>query len=431
MTLNNIEVSNIIKKYSNTQNAFLPKIIEIPLTEEYGVTYTPIVKIGDVVKEGDIIATSNSDIKNISYIHASLPGKVIDIVPCFAPNGKQTFAIKLLFAGSFNYLGKIKNEINPSLIAPSTVSDILIEKGVINTFKISYPVNFGQQLKSLKNKNLVIRMFDEDPYRYADSLITKLFFNEIIKAAKVLAKGLNATGIVLAIDQKLDDKEDFYKIDDEQICVQEMNIKRYPCGTPREIVSAFTRSNKSQKYHYTITKKDLFTDASTVYEAYKAIFLSEPSINKHIHFSGNCLYSSAILNVKIGTPIKNIVTQLGGFVKQPQMIIINGSLCGTAVTNLDVPITKYVKSVEFISSQKTTDDQIYSCINCGNCRVACPVKISPDILYNNTVNFKLLPESFAASSLGCIECGLCNTVCPSRLPLCQTISVLKENLTNN
>lgn len=284
MTLNNIEVSNIIKKYSNTQNAFLPKIIEIPLTEEYGVTYTPIVKIGDVVKEGDIIATSNSDIKNISYIHASLPGKVIDIVPCFAPNGKQTFAIKLLFAGSFNYLGKIKNEINPSLIAPSTVSDILIEKGVINTFKISYPVNFGQQLKSLKNKNLVIRMFDEDPYRYADSLISKLFFNEIIKAAKVLAKGLNATGIVFAIDQKLDDKEDFYKIDDEQICVQEMNIKRYPCGTPREIVSAFTRSNKSQKYHYTITKKDLFTDASTVYEAYKAIFLSEPSINKHIHF---------------------------------------------------------------------------------------------------------------------------------------------------
>lgn len=431
MTLNNIEVSNVIKKYTNTQNAFLSKVVEIPLTEEYGVTYKPIVKIGDIVNEGDIIATSGTDLENVTYIHASLPGKVIDIVPCFAPNGKQTFAIKLLFAGSFNYLGKIKTEINPATISPSSISKILIDKGVINTFKISCPSNLGQQIKNFKGKNLVVRMFDEDPYRYADSLISKLFFNEILKTAKILAKGLNADGVVLAVDQKLENKQELREINDTEICIQEMNIKRYPCGTPREIVSAFNRSGKPQKFNFTISKKDLFTDSSTVYEAYKAIFLSEPSINKNIHFSGNCLYSSALLNIKIGTPIKDIVTQLGGFVKEPQVIIINGSLCGTAVTNLDVPVTKYVKSVEFISNQKNTDDQIYSCINCGNCRVACPVKISPDILYNNTVNFKLLPESFAASSLGCIECGLCNTVCPSRLPLCQTISVLKENLTKN
>ena len=97
--------------------------------------------------------------------------------------------------------------------------------------------------------------------------------------------------------------------------------------------------------------------------------------------------------------------------------------------SLDIPITKYVKSVEFLSKKNKNDEQIYSCINCGNCRFACPVKLSPDILYNHTVNFKLLKENFSASSLACIECGLCNTVCPARLPLCQTIKVLKNKLT--
>lgn len=431
MMLNNTEVSNVIKNYTNTQNAFLPRIVTIPLTEEYGITYQPIVKNGDEVKEGDIIATSGTDLNNVSYIHASLPGKVIDIVPCFTPNGKQSFAIKLLFKGSFNYLGKIKEEANPALLVPSSIANILVEKGVINTFKTSYPENLGHQIKKYNGKNLIVRMFDEDPYRYADSIISKLFFNEILKGAKVIAKAINAKGIVLAIDQKLNDKTQYKNINDPDICVQEMNIKRYPCGTPREITSAFTRSGKPKEFGFSITKSDLFTDSSTIYEAYKSVFLSEPSINKNVHFSGNCLYSSALLNVKTGTSLKEIVKQLGGLVKEPQMIIINGSLCGTAVTNLDVPVTKYVKSVEFISNQKTTDDQIYSCINCGNCRVVCPVKISPDILYNNTVNFKLLPESFAASSLGCIGCGLCNTVCPARLPLCQTISVLKENITQN
>lgn len=431
MTLSNPTVSAVIKNYTSTQNAFLSKIVTIPLIQEKGITYQPIVKPGDIVKEGDIIATSGTNLSKVNYIHSSVPGKVLEISPCISPDGKQVFAIKIKFGGSFNYLGKPVSEKKTSSITPASIGKQLIENGVINTFKTSCPENLGNQLHELKDKSsLIVRMFDEDPYRITDSLMSKLFFNQVVKGAQIVAKSMNATGIVFAIDQKLENKEIFQTITDERIHVLEMNIKRYPCGTPREIVSAYVRSGAEKSSGFSISKKDLFTDASTMYEAYKAIICSIPSISRFVHFSGNCLYSSALLDIKIGTPIKDIVNQLGGFVKDPAMIIINGSLCGSSVTTLDVPITKYIKSVQFVTSQKSTDDQIYSCINCGNCRVACPVNISPDILYNNTVNYKLLPENFAASSLACIECGLCNTVCPSRLPLGQTISVLKQNLLN-
>jgi len=429
MTLSNPVVSSVIKNYSDSQNAFLSKEVIIPLSQEYGVTYEPVVKPGDIVKEGDLIATSKA--KDVTYLHSSIPGKIIEIVPCYCPNGKQDFGIKIKFGGSFSYLGKkLKEEPASTILVPS-ISKRLIENGVINTFNTACPESLGFQIKNTeKGSNLIVRMFDEDPYRITDSLISKLYFNEILKGSEIIAKAIGASGIVFAIDQKLDvgQKQNYNKVQIPNFLCLEMNIKRYPCGTPREIISAFTRSGLKKNSNFVLTKKDLFVDSSTAYEVYKAAGCSIPSIDKLIYFSGNSLYSSALLNVKVGMQIKDIIEQLGGFVKDPAMIIINGHVSGSSVTSLDVPITKYVKSVEFLNSQKKTDDHVYSCINCGNCRVACPVHISPDILHNSAVNYKLLPETFAASALGCIECGLCNTVCPARLPLSQTISLLKEKL---
>lgn len=430
MKSNNPVVSTIVKNYTNTQNAFLSKEVLISLSQEYGITYKSLVKAGDIVKEGEIIAKAGDSPDETTYIHSPLPGKVLDILPCYCPNGKQNFAIKIQFGGSLSFLGKKTKESQLEALPPAFILTSIIDNGVVNTFKIAKPLNLGLEIKKLKNcKNLVVRMYDEDPFRITDSLVTKFYIEEITKAAKALAKAIKADGIFFAIDQKFENKEYFENIKSENIHILEMNLKRYPCGTPREIISNFNRSLAKKYTDLTLTNKDLFLDASTTYEVYKAVICSIPSISKPVHFSGNCLRASCLLNVKIGSTLKDIVAQLGGFIKNPQLIIINGSICGSAVQSLDVPITKYVKSVEFISKINKKNSQIYSCINCGNCRFACPVHLSPDILYTNTINFKFMPENFAASSIACIECGLCNTVCPARLPLSQTISLLKDKFT--
>lgn len=431
MTLANPSVSSVIKNYSDSQNAFLPKEVIIPLSQEYGVIFEPTVHIGDKVNEGDVIAVSKSKITEKSYIHSSIPGIVEDIVPCYCPNSKQSYGIKIKFGGSLSYLGKKLYSENAEKLLPSTIMQRLENHSVINTFKTAIPEALSIQLKKIKKgSNVVVRLFDEDPYRVTDSLIAKLYFPQILEATQILAKFLDSKGIVFAYDIKEEQnyKELYSNISIPNFRNLAMNIKRYPCGTPREIISAFNRNGLKKASNFSLSKSDLFIDASTVYEVYKAVNLSIPCVDKLVHFCGNSLFSSALLNVKIGMQLKDIVEQLGGFLKNPAMIIINGHINGSCVTNLEVPITKNVKSVEFINSQRKTDDHIYSCINCGNCRVACPVHISPDILHNNIVNYKLLPETFAASALGCIECGLCNTVCPSRLPLCQTVSYLKEQL---
>ena len=433
MKSNNPVVSSIIKNYNISQKAFLPKTVIIPLSQESESSYNCIVKPGDIVKEGQVIAQTEIIKGWTSYLHSSVPGKVLSLEPCISPNGRQEFAVKIQFGGALSYLGKTQNEKSIDSFSQKEIPNTLIKNGVINTFKTSIPENLGIQIEEMNKEherhNLVVRLFDEDPYRITDSLVSKFYFNEIVKGARIIAKAINAKGIVFAIDQKSNEKAVFDNPDYKDIFALEMKIQRYPCGTPREIVSAFSRGPLSKICNFTLTKKDLFTDSSTIYEAYKALLLSVPCVDKLVHFSGNCINASCLLDVKLGTNLRDIVPQVGGFIKEPAHIIINGMLCGTSVKSLDIPITKYVKSVDFLSKTKNTDEQIYSCVNCGNCRFACPVKLSPDILYNHTVNFKLLKETFAASSLACIECGLCNTVCPARLPLCQTIKVLKNKLT--
>ncbi|MCI6186804.1 MAG: hypothetical protein MR739_06480 [Spirochaetia bacterium] len=434
MKLNYQNLSSILKNYKTSQNSFISKEFLVPLEQENQINYKNIVQKDDIVKEGQVIAVSTNSSKSrkfsedLTFIHSPVPGKVLDIIPVYTSSGKQKFAVKIKFGGEFSYLGKKNTEKSIEDLSSSQIINELIEKGVINTYNLRKIENPGLQIKNNSYKNLVIRLFDEDSFRYTDSLVAKIYTNEIVKGAQILAKAMNCYGILFVIDQKFENKEKLENFNISNLRILQVKTKKSPCGTQKQIEQAFRKSGIKKTSNLDITKNDFFTDSSTLYEVYKAVICSTPSVSHLVHFSGNCLYSSCLLDVKIGTTLKDIVNQIGGFAKEPSVIVINGLIYGNSVESLNVPITKSVKSVEFISKTKITDNQIYSCVNCGNCRYICPSKISPDVLYSYAVNFKEIPEVLKNTVLSCEECGICNTVCPARLPLTKTISYLKDTV---
>jgi len=419
-----IEASPIVKNYKYSENSFLPHIVTIPLSHEHNITCKPMVNPGDTVKEGDIIAINS---ETNSVIHSSVPGKVLEIIPTIMPNGKKDYSIKIQTGGKFTYLGRNIPEKDISFLSDLSILKSFKEKGLINTFEVSKPVSVYNEINALKNPEyLIVRLFDEDNFRYTDSLITKFYLDEVLKGASVISKAIHAKGILLAINTKTENLEEFKNLQNDTIKIVEMNIKRYPSGTKREIMSAYNR-NVRKIHNFNITKNDYFIDASTAYEAYKCIYKDIPSVSKLVFFNGNCLNASGLLNVRIGTKVSDLISQLGGFIKNPGLILVNGMIVGNSVPSVDISITKYVKSITINSKNKITDKQIHSCVNCGSCRFICPVNISPDLLYNNLSKFRPLPDTIRNTALACTNCGLCNIVCPSRLPLCQTINILKEN----
>jgi electron transport complex protein RnfC len=66
-----------------------------------------------------------------------------------------------------------------------------------------------------------------------------------------------------------------------------------------------------------------------------------------------------------------------------------------------------------------------ACTRCGECAVACPVRLQPSALLEAaSQGDRAAGDRFHLQS--CIECGICDVVCPSRLPILTAIRSLKK-----
>ena len=422
-------ISSTVKNYNSSENAFLPRIVTVPLVQEKKVRCVPVVQEGEIVSEGQIIAVPEPQDAG-AKIHSPIPGTVVGIDTTRCPNGKPEIAIKIKLHGRFSYLGKKNPVTDWKSLSPYAIVQKILDKGVVNTFHVNNTESLANQIDAIgkkKNKTLIVRMYDEDPIRITDSLVTKFNISEIKTGAYITSRAMQADAVLYVFSddmKKKDELEKFFELGKNEK-IMFMNTKKYPSGFQNEICASYKKIFK-KNMDFRISKSDLFVDSSTMFEVCQAVENDLPVINKFVHFSGNCLAASCLLNVKIGTLLKDIVFQLGGFSKEPSMIIINGHLTGYSVQSLNVPITKYVKSVVFVSKKKSPDQLMNVCISCGNCRSICSRNLSPDLLYlYKTENKKLDPE-YIQTAQYCVECGLCNSVCPARIPLAQIIASMKS-----
>ncbi len=437
-----VSASNFISADKNTLstsvNAFLPKIAFIPIEEDDSGKAEIMVNEGDRVQEGDVIAR----LKGLN-VHSSLPGLVQKIEQIQYANGKQGLCAKIALNGSFNYLGK-KNEAQDwKKYEDSELVFMLKEAGVINTFAKATPL-YSQiiDLQKSKGSSLVVRMFDADPSFVTDGFIAKKHVREIIQGAAVLARAFGAKNVLFAysasekngikalIDEEIEKNRAYLFDEDMQLLAAGVDTRKYPAGTMHDIVLSVRKSNKDGVFSK-LSKKDLFVDSVTVLASYNAVVLKKPVVSTFVHVTGECLNTAALLNVRIGTPLRDIVEQCGGFKRKLSKIVINGIISGRAVSSLDIPVNRSVKSVEFIPASKISIPSAENCIRCGNCRKICPVHLWPGNLYRiahlDSINYSDSDKAAYESVLLCTECGLCNTVCSSRLPLAQTISILKDS----
>ena len=432
------EKADELKNYTCSQNAFLPHHVTIPLCQEYNTVCNPLVRSGDLVTEGQIIATSGKEDR--INVHASIPGVVEDIVECQCPNGKTEKAVRIRLQGSFDFLGKQIPSRPVESLSAQEIQTHIFESGLINTFNVKKPVNLGKQIKEFTGQTLVVRLFDDDPSCITDRLLAKFYFERMMKACGYMLKALGRNNIVFVYNSKLTPKSLFDPFMTETTDFLEVNSNEYPSGLKEKIIAGFnkntknTKAGKGKNTDIKLTKKDLFIDSSTLYEVYKCVAKKITSINRLVHVSGNCLKSSCFLNIKIGTPLKDIISQIGGLSKKPKMVIINGRIRGTTASSLEVPVTRYVKSISIVSSKNRLDSKIFDCISCGNCRSICKQNVFPDVIYNHVINFNNYTyegnnlDDFLKNMISkCLDCGSCNMICPSRLPLTQIINMLRDD----
>lgn len=408
-----------------TVKAFLPPIALVPLKKIDSDDVEILINEGEVVKEGQVIARSLEN-----SVHSSIPGKVLNLVETDFADGSKGLAARIKLEGSLSFTGKKIKNFDWKDLDQKKLLYIFAEKGVSNTFSKIYALS--SQIKKLdakSNRFLIVRLYSDDPSRLTEGLVTEHYFEKVKQGAFIIAKAMSATGVLFAAD-KSDENSDFSG-ENSEVLVEKIFVdsRAYPNGFMHEIVQEAKKSFKNSPFSK-ISNKDLFVDCLTALNAYNAVCFNEPSINCKIHVSGDCLNAAGFFDVKIGTPLKDIVAQAGNFKRPLSKIVINGMLLGLSVSNLDIPISKDVKSIAFIPKENLPDQMEQTCIRCGECLKICPVSLSPESLYRSYIhrdkdepNLILIRQT----AIMCTECALCNSVCPSRIPLSQIIANLKQD----
>nr|WP_318710780.1 SLBB domain-containing protein [uncultured Treponema sp.] len=422
--------------FETSIRAFLPRSIIVPFCQADGVEYECSMSVGDKVREGQVIASPKGIISaNGACIHSSVPGKIESIVQCSLPNGNLSYAAKINTEGEFTFLGKKQKSADWNIFSPSTLIEEFKSKGIVNTFG-NKPASLATQIRECtlkKHRFVIVRMFDEDPSRYTDSFVASHFTDKVVEGAKIVAKAFEAEGLAFVLPKKCD-----FTISDDLIkgdyCVTATaDNTKYPAGFIHCLMRAVRKTSKIPEYEKfnSVNHKCLFLDPETCLSIYHAIVLGVPVVEKFVHITGSCLKSAGMFKVRVGTTIRELVEQCGGFITSPAKIVVNGLVRGNGIPNLDIPVTKMVKSIEFLPSKELCVQKSTSCIRCGRCRAICPEHLVPDLLYKMASENYILPRDIAATAKICGQCALCNSVCPARLSLCQTILLLKKTGGNN
>ncbi len=413
------------KAYKKTINGFIPQSLVVPVRLLDGDRSSIRVQVGDTVEEGDCIAASDNPDTGVSMSYAPVPGTVTEIGECRCPNGTVSEGIRIRLGGAFRFLGRrIEKRDVQQLSAHEMLSEIE-KQGIINTFVTDKPVTLAKSIRDARAEHpfLIVRLFDEDPSRITDSLVASLFLEDVYSGAAMTAAALAAAGIIFVTEKDFAGQKDF-----EFGCPAAfvpVNERQYPAAFKKDMCAAVRKTLKNTPF-CAASERSLFTDATTMQETHRALLYGIPVIDRYVHVSGDCINASSLMKVAIGTPLSYLAEQCGGLRRNLRTAIVNGQISGFAADNLDAPVTKYVKSVVFLSSRYIAERVSSACVRCGNCRRVCPRHLAPDIIYRHITGEIIAENDYLRSTALCSLCGLCNSVCSARLPICQTIDGFKK-----
>lgn len=402
--------------------AFLPTLALIPLTQHPGSEALALVKAGDTVREGMLIGRGRG--AGSANIHASIPGRVLRIVTWKLADGRTSQGVLVRLEGSFDRLGKKKDNYNWQGLSSFDLLRILSEKGIVEMEEPGLPFVDVVHNSTVQGKavSLIVRMVFDDPWLVADYVLSQERLDEILIGASIAAKASSASTILFAIsNQELELAETIKKRSAELGIKLDVLItgSRYPQRNRQELETVLRSYQRAESIDL---GSFCICGPATLAAIYDAVVLNKPVMERYVAVGGGSIKYPQVLRVRIGTRIGDLISQCGGFQVQPNKIATGSPLKGIVVQDLDEPVTKTTIAIVALTEEQIGGETVNDCTNCGECRVVCPVGLDPEYLYKLAL-LERDSEALVHKANSCHGCGCCEVVCPSRLPLSSTIRV--------
>jgi Na+-translocating ferredoxin:NAD+ oxidoreductase subunit C len=422
-----------LSKDSKIRQAKLPLQVIIPLIQHIGAPCKPVVKPGDAVKAGTLIAQSEKFIS--APIHSSISGVVKTIKKSAHPVLGNCEAVIIESdqkdEKAYN-LSACPDDIEN--LTPEDIREKTKSAGIVGMGGAAFPTHV--KLSPPKDKNLDIFILNGaecEPYLTCDDRMMQEHSHEIIKGMLLIMRAIGVgKGIIAIEDNKPKAIESMSAaIEGLRITSYELRVTKlptkYPQGGEKQLIKVLTgREVPALKLPFDVGC--VVDNVQTAYAIYEAVYFNKPLFERAVTVTGDAIKEPSNLLVRIGTPVSSLVSECGGIKGKLGKLVIGGPMMGIAQYTEDIPVTKSVSGILLLSQKYSGFKEEQYCIRCGKCKQSCPVKLIPTEIAK-AAEYGRFEIATMLNAADCIECGCCSYVCPSNIPLVQLIKYAKRAIT--
>ncbi|MGR9053250.1 MAG: electron transport complex subunit RsxC [Gammaproteobacteria bacterium] len=389
----------------------------IPLQQHVGKAAEPVVKVGQQVLKGELLAHSQGMIS--APVHAPSSGVIADIIlfPAPHPSALPIRTVVIETDGRDEW-GERNAVEDPFALDPEEISLRVGAAGVVGmggaTFPAGVKLNLGRKSKV---HTLLINGGECEPYLTCDDRLMQERAWQIVEGIRIMLHGMEAKEAKIGIE---DNKPEAIKAM-QRAALPFGNIQvvklptRYPMGWDRQMIRYIT----GKEVPAGARSADIgviMHNVATAFAVYKAIRQGEPSISRVVTVSGGAVGRPRNIEARIGTLISELFTVCEVDPARTARIVMGGPMMGDALPHSDLPVVKATSGILALSPEESTAGTEQPCIRCASCIRACPVGLLP-VDMANRIKANQLDAAVGIGLKDCISCGSCSYVCPSNIPL--------------
>ena len=402
-----------------------PKFVYIPMSQHIGAHAVPLVKVGDTVDKGQMIANNENGLS--CPIHASVSGKVVSIEKRILSTGAMTdfITIENDFEQRLHVSVKpFAKKINET--TPAEIIEVVKNAGIVGMGGAMFPTYAKIQSALDKVTTLIVNCAECEPYITANHRLMLERPGMIINGMKILLKALGLkVGYIAIEDNKLNAADVITKTAAKSKMVEVKILKtKYPQGDERQLIYALT-GKELPSGKLPAEFGCVVFNPETCAAVCNAFITGMPLIERIVTVDGDCVITPKNLTVPIGALVTEVI-EYCGLKKTPHKIVKGGPMMGLAVFEHKNPVTKGTSAL-LAFSESRPGKKASECIRCGKCVSGCQMRLYPShlALFSQKENLKMC-EKYDVFS--CVECGCCTYICPANVPIVQHIRTAKGRI---
>lgn len=413
--------------------ADLPNQAVFPLSQHIGAPAKPLVKKGDKVKVGTMIAEAGGYVS--APVYSSVSGTVWKVDSAIDATGYQKPAIIINVEGdeweeSIDRTDTLETVGAHPELTPEEIVARVQRAGVTGMGGAGFPTHVKLcPPPTAKAECVILNGVECEPYITSDYRLMMEHAAEIVEGLRLLMKAAKVDKGYIGIE---DNKPQAIALlseltmADDHIEVVAL-AKKYPQGGEKQLVDAVIRRQVPAPPAIPVHVGAIVQNVGTAYAVYQAVMKNKPLFERYTTVTGKQIVHPGNFLVRMGTSFGQLIEKCGGLPEGSHKVLAGGPMMGKAVVSLDVPVCKGTNSITVLSGDDARRKAVQPCIRCGKCVDACPMGLEPYLLATLSAN-GLYERAEQECIVSCISCGSCQFTCPSHRPILDNILLGKAKV---